>query len=294
MQEMVDVVGVDIPTLEKNQNNSGGGQYIIKNTTSKMWYKIYSDSNALYDQMHDYQRRFPITPGEIQFWTAEMWSLLWNLWLHNIETKITKEFDFSWATDTIDTYNSKPILHMAGVTSDLGGEKFYKGDQEYGEIWYVEIVGLEIDVIGYPCDFKFYSSENFSKEPIKTDFRSNLLKSKLDENYFIKKVVKKKNKEEWYISNDKIKNIDIKKEYIIKINGYPDTFSFKVYKKFKPFDNDNLEADDDGRTDILLLKMLYTKYFLIAMPVCACVFILTFRVSFSLRERETNIKNTQI
>lgn len=126
--EMAKVVGIDVDIIKHNQNNSGGGQYLIKNTDSKLWEKIYKDCSPLYNQMLDYQNRFPINPGQIQFWTAEMWSLLWNLWLHNIETKITKEFDFSWATDNIEIYNSKPILHMAGVTSDLSGKKFYKGD----------------------------------------------------------------------------------------------------------------------------------------------------------------------
>jgi hypothetical protein len=78
--------------------------------------------------MLDYQRRFPISPGEIQFWTAEMWAVLWNLWLYEYKTKIISDLDFSWATDTIEIYNSKNILHMAGVTDDLKTTKFYKGD----------------------------------------------------------------------------------------------------------------------------------------------------------------------
>ena len=78
--------------------------------------------------MLDYQKRFPISPGEIQFWTAEMWSLLWNLWLYGIETKVVKELEFSWATDTVKVYETKPILHMAGVTDNLKHTKFYKGD----------------------------------------------------------------------------------------------------------------------------------------------------------------------
>jgi len=125
---MVDVVGIDIDCVASNQDNSGGGQYIIKDTTSEQWYKIYNDSTTLYDQMMDYQRRFPISPGEIQFWTAEMWSVLWNLWCFGKETKIIKELNFSWATDNIDIYNKKPILHMAGVTDNLKHTKFYKGD----------------------------------------------------------------------------------------------------------------------------------------------------------------------
>lgn len=128
LQEMCDVVGVDPQCVECNQDNSGGGQYIIKKTDWMIWEKIYMDCTPLYNQMLDYQRRFPINPGEIQFWTAEMWSLLWNLWYFDKETKITKELDFSWATDDIKIYEKRPILHMAGVTADLKNTKFFKGD----------------------------------------------------------------------------------------------------------------------------------------------------------------------
>jgi hypothetical protein len=48
--------------------------------------------------------------------------------LYGIKTTISKQLDFSWATDSIEVYNKKPILHMAGVTDDLKGRKFYKGE----------------------------------------------------------------------------------------------------------------------------------------------------------------------
>lgn len=128
LQEMCDIIGVTPECIKCNQENSGGGQYIIKNTDWMIWEKIYFDCTPLYNQMLDYHKRFPITPGEIQFWTAEMWSLLWNLWYFGKETRVTSELDFSWATDDIKLYNKKPILHMAGVTSDLKHSKFYKGD----------------------------------------------------------------------------------------------------------------------------------------------------------------------
>jgi hypothetical protein len=128
IKEMADVIGIDVDVIKDNQDNSGGGQYLIKNTTPELWKKIYEDCTPLYNQMLDYQKRFPISPGEIQFWTAEMWALLWNLWLSNHKTKITKELDFSWATDSIEIYEKRPILHMAGVTDDLKNRKFYKGE----------------------------------------------------------------------------------------------------------------------------------------------------------------------
>lgn len=128
LKEMCDIIGIKTETVKENQENSGGGQYIIKNTNHSLWYKVYKDSTSLYNQMLSYQKRFPINPGQIQFWTAEMWSLLWNLWLNGKKTKITKDLDFSWATDNIERYEKTPILHMAGVTEGLRGSKFYKGD----------------------------------------------------------------------------------------------------------------------------------------------------------------------
>lgn len=128
LQEMADIVGVSVDIIKENQNSSGGGQYLIKDTNAKEWMKIYSDCAKLYDQMLDYQKRFPISPGEIQFWTAEMWSLLWNLWYFGHKTRISDEISFSWATDDIRTYEKHNILHMAGVTQDLKNKKFFKGD----------------------------------------------------------------------------------------------------------------------------------------------------------------------
>ena len=128
IKEMADVVGIDVDVIKNNQENSGGGQYIIKNTDYVIWEKIYNDCVPLYDQMLSYQDRYPINPGQIQFWTAEMWSVLWNLWYFKIETKITDELNFSWATDTMSIYEKTPILHMAGVTDNLKHTKFYKGD----------------------------------------------------------------------------------------------------------------------------------------------------------------------
>jgi len=128
LNEMCSIVGIDKKIVKINQNNSGGGQYLFKETDCDFWDKIYRDSTLLYDKMIDYHKRFPISPGEIQFWTAEMWALLWNLWLYKYETKISNELDFSWATDGIEMYSKKKILHMAGVTENLKNKKFYKGD----------------------------------------------------------------------------------------------------------------------------------------------------------------------
>jgi hypothetical protein len=128
LREMCDVIGVEMDCVIKNQESSGGGQYIIKNTDSKFWNKVYVDSIRLYDMMHNFQQRYPIGNGQIQYWTAEMWAVLWNMWAECKETKIIDELGFSWATSDNDVYENHPILHMAGVLDGMKTTKFYKGE----------------------------------------------------------------------------------------------------------------------------------------------------------------------
>lgn len=128
IREMCDVIGVDPQQVKKNDVNSGGAQYIFKNQDPHYWYKIYKDSTCLYDKLMRFQRKYPISPGEIQFWTAEMWSILWNMWWWGHETKLTDKLDFVWASDDISLCERRPILHMAGVTEKDKMGAFYKGD----------------------------------------------------------------------------------------------------------------------------------------------------------------------
>lgn len=128
IDDMIGVVGLEKKILIENQKNSGGAQYLIKNTDSVLWEKIYINSIELYNKMMTFQKKYPLRNGKIQFWTAEMWSILWNLWKNNKQTKISSDLDFAWATDNVSEFFEKPILHMAGVTEDMKYKKFYKGD----------------------------------------------------------------------------------------------------------------------------------------------------------------------
>lgn len=125
---MVDTVGVTNELIKINNKNSGGAQYLLKNVGYEVWEKVYEDCTKLYFNVLNFHRRNPISHGEIQMWTADMWALLWNLWYFNHETRISNHLSFSWATDDIKTYEIHNILHMAGVTDDLKSSKFYKGE----------------------------------------------------------------------------------------------------------------------------------------------------------------------
>ncbi len=128
LKNMTDIVGINLEVIKEYQKKSGGAQYIIKNTNKDNWLKIYNDSNKLYFFMLEFHKKNTITHGAIQFWTAEMWSTLWNLWLLSKKTEVIDELGFCTATDSIDIYEKKPILHMAGVLDNMKTKKFYKGD----------------------------------------------------------------------------------------------------------------------------------------------------------------------
>jgi hypothetical protein len=128
IQLMADIIGVSVETIKQYNKESGGAQYLIKNTDYTFWEKVFNDCELLYRKVFEFNQRHKIPSGEIQMWTADMWAVLWNLWYTGHETKIVNDLSFSWATDTISTYEKHPILHMAGVTDDLKRSKFYKGE----------------------------------------------------------------------------------------------------------------------------------------------------------------------
>jgi hypothetical protein len=125
---MSEIVGINKFILEQNDQHVGGAQYLLKNQEVDIWNKIYHDSNKLYFKLLEFQKKYPLDDGHLQVWTAEMWSLLWNQWLYGYSTKVSESLSFSWASDNVEKYEQKNILHMAGVTEDMKDHKFYKGE----------------------------------------------------------------------------------------------------------------------------------------------------------------------
>lgn len=131
IRRMSQVIGINPKIIEHNQSNAGGAQYLLKNQTAHLWNKIYEDSITLYDEVLLFNESYPIKTGQLQFWTAEMWSILWNLWYFGYSTKIVDKMNFSWATDKIEVYEKRPIFHLSGVTDKEKEKMFYKGDFIY-------------------------------------------------------------------------------------------------------------------------------------------------------------------
>lgn len=117
--EMCKIVGIDPEIVENNDENAGGAQYLMKNINSEYWKKVEEDSEKLYQHMiktsHIYCPKQPI-----QAWTADMWSVLWNAWYFENETKISKKLNFSWATEPIKNWNKNSLYHNAGAVINNG------------------------------------------------------------------------------------------------------------------------------------------------------------------------------
>lgn len=119
LNEMARIVGVTVQSLETINHNSVGAHWIISRPTAAYWEKVYRDSNSLYFFLAH-------SGSNIQKWTAEMWSQLWNMMYFNIGPKVSDELSFSWATDDISNWQSNKIYHNAGVTESMSG-LFFKG-----------------------------------------------------------------------------------------------------------------------------------------------------------------------
>lgn len=148
------ICGITREVITKNNENTGGAQYLLKNIKRQFWVdcfntcceiKMYlSDINQIYMKGATAQEK---ENNGFQSWCADMWCVLYNLW-KTAETRCPKEFDFAWSTDKIERLDEVFILHNAGVTSDekiavanqrdengnritLEGPLFFKGNSKY-------------------------------------------------------------------------------------------------------------------------------------------------------------------
>ena len=114
---MCNIVGVSVDVVKANELNSGGAQYLLKNTDAAFWTEAEGICQELYSYTKSFHDKYPIDRG-IQMWTADMWVVLWLLWIRGVQTKIHTTLDFSWATGSVADYHRKPIFHLAGVVKE--------------------------------------------------------------------------------------------------------------------------------------------------------------------------------
>lgn len=132
-ENMCDIVGISQRIVIENDNNAGGAQYLLTNSTYEFWDKVEKDCVKLYFILNIYEQLnskiIGLNPKDntpIQAWCADMWSLLWNAWKFGHKTHIDKELDFCWPHQHINHWNNVKIYHDAGVTEPQRNKYFYK------------------------------------------------------------------------------------------------------------------------------------------------------------------------
>jgi len=151
------IVGITKEIAIANNHNSGGAQYLLKNIDWKFWEKVENDCVIIYLYLkNDINQNYFLNQSKgFQAWCADMWAVLWNLWLRGQETKCPSELDFSWATNKIDRWYNTYIFHNAGVTMDyitVDGEikkVFNKVDPEFRNN---KLTPFDIELTGYNED----------------------------------------------------------------------------------------------------------------------------------------------
>ena len=136
LNQLCEEVGVSRAIAELNKESSGGAQYLLKNIDAEFWKKVMSDCILIRTGLQNINKEFFESENRgFQSWCADMWSVLWNLWLREQETKIIKELDFAWAPDPITKLETHNIFHNAGITGPMMNDVpcFYKGKYHTGQ-----------------------------------------------------------------------------------------------------------------------------------------------------------------
>ena len=135
LAEIGSVVGISRKIAEENNEHSGGAQYLLKNIDASFWSKVMNDCILIRTYLQSVNREFFKNENEgFQSWCADMWAVLWNLWVREYDTKVIPEMGFAWGPDPITKLKTHPIYHNAGIVStEQGGYPcFYKGKYHSG------------------------------------------------------------------------------------------------------------------------------------------------------------------
>jgi hypothetical protein len=120
--KLCEIGNITIDTIKNYGNDIGGAQYILKNLTPDFWEdveRICIDirRNFYHGSAGSINAKYFSKENDgFQSWCADMWAVVFALWSRNKPTHTTPLLDFSWATDSEETYLSRPIFHNAGAT----------------------------------------------------------------------------------------------------------------------------------------------------------------------------------
>jgi hypothetical protein len=119
LNKMCEIVGIDKKLVEANELNSIGAQYIMKDVNFYFWERVERECENLFKDitaLNKEKKKLDPSHHELQIWCSDMWAVLWGAWKMGKETVCHPNMDFSWATESEETYFSRNIFHNAGIT----------------------------------------------------------------------------------------------------------------------------------------------------------------------------------
>jgi hypothetical protein len=135
LAELGEQIGITREEAVSKNADSGGAQYLLKDVDADFWYKVMGDCIIIRSYLQKINREFFESENRgFQSWCADMWAVLWNLWVNKKEVRVIKEMGFSWAPDPVEKLKTHPIYHNAGIVGpEMDGYKcFYKGKYHTG------------------------------------------------------------------------------------------------------------------------------------------------------------------
>lgn len=171
LSEACKIVGISKEKAVENNLNSGGAQYLLKNIDYTFWDKVFGDCLTIRQYLQTINRQYFESEAKgFQSWCCDMWSVLWNLWHRNQDTRIVEEMDFAWSTDDVEKLQKVGIMHNAGVVGKFHGETpmFFKGT--------------------------YIQSENLFQDPHLDIVLNNKNNQKTCNNYYLKQIIETNSK----------------------------------------------------------------------------------------------------
>lgn len=175
LDNMLEIVGLSKEKLMQEDAHTGGAQYILKGVNEAFWAKVEKDAEALYVLMKNYNRQvweeqyprkkdYKSKRGGIQAWCADMWAVLWNLWLHDKKVEIHAEMDFTWPHSPIEDWAAKAIQHYSGDIKEKN-KHFKKTEYINYMPWYDEEL---LQIPESSCSYKIVQMIRHRKEELDT------------------------------------------------------------------------------------------------------------------------------
>jgi hypothetical protein len=132
IKKLCSIGNISVDTLKSYRDKTGGAQCLLKQVDGDFWRDVERQvmeirNSFAYSQPNSINKRYFSSEDKgFQSWCADMWALNFALWSRGKQTDVTPVLDFSWATDSYETFLKKPIYHNAGATNNTP-DLFYKG-----------------------------------------------------------------------------------------------------------------------------------------------------------------------